>query len=431
MEYIKLFVIILSCTSTALIFENFMSFNFDKRVNGNYNFYFGFCIILNTLINLIGNTNLNYLWSIFYVTFVSLYLYKDKRNNTFIPLFFLFLTIIVEETLVCFFLEWFFIQYSIPLDNFYYIAVFGSNIVLLIFYKPIKLLLSKKVCPLNKNYIFEILLLIISFLVVLCMSLFMKIDLPSQLIIILIFICITIFVFDIYLVFILDRIQTAEKLQEEVKIIKLNNQINEKYYQSKLEQYNQQLKLFHDIKHHLLVLEKLYESNSREKAKQYSTELIKKVSYKSISINNKVMRILINDLIEKCDLNRIAFKYEIDSRIGYEYMSEMDLVTIYSNLFCNALDALQNCDEPHLTLKMRIYNNMVITTISNNYNGNINIRNNHIISTKKDHVGIGIKNICEVITKNGGVYDINYNDEIFTFEVILPLIKEQENGKYL
>lgn len=426
MNFLKLLVIFLSCISTALVFENFMSFNFERKAKGSYKLYFLLCILINVFVNLIGNTYLNYAWSIIYILFISMFLYKGE-NNTFFPIFLLLIIIAVEETLVCYFLEWFFIKNEIPFDNFYYIAVFISNIVLFAFYKPMKIFLSKKKISINKDFIFEEILLFMSFLVIVCLSFFMKMDLPFHLFAILVYICIVILLFDIYMIFIVERINTNNKLQEEVKIMKLNQQISEKYYQSKLDQYNQQAKIFHDIKHHLSVLEKLYESHDNEKAKRYSSELIKNMSYKSVSINNKVIRILINDLIEKCEYKNIRFEYELDSRIEFENIVDLDLVTIYSNLFNNAFEAAQKCSDPYISLKMKIHNAMVITILSNNYIGEINKNKDKILSSKKDHIGLGLENIHEAIDRNNGFYDINYDESNFTFRLILPLSMEKNN----
>lgn len=421
---IKLLIIFLSCLSTALIYENFMSFNFKKRINKAFYVYFAFCIALNVIVNIIGNTYLNYCWSIIYVLFVSLYLYKSDKNNTFLPLFLLFISICVEETIICYFLEWFYVINDIPFDNFYYIAVFCSNIVLILFYKPIKKLLSKKFIKIEGNYIFEFLFIFMSLIGVIMLSLFMKINLPTNLLIVLIMICIIILCFDIYIVFIVEKINENNKLKEEIKLIRLNDELNSKYYQSKLEHYNLQAKLFHDIKHHLFAIESLYENHHNSKAKEYSSKLIEIMSYKSISINSKVMRILINDFIEKCENLKIKLEYSIDSRIEYEGISDIDLVIIYSNLFTNAIEAVEKCKDPFIKFKIIIHNEMIVTILSNNYIGEINVKNNKITTTKKNHIGIGLENIDKIIKKNNGFYDIEHKNNVFTIEIILPLNNE-------
>lgn len=419
--FIKLLVILLSCTSTALIFENFMSFNFQKKMKGNYFLYFGSCVIINSIVNLVGNTYLNYLWSLIYIIFISFFLYKSDDRNTFLPIFILLILIVVEETLVCYFLEYFFNFLSIPFDNFYYIAVFGSNIVLILLYKPIKSLLSSKAINRRSNHnIFEFILLVFSFISIISLSLFMKINLPSYLLVILIMICIMISCFDIYLVFVLDRIDVNNKLKEEIKIMALHNKLNENYYKSKLDQYNQQSKLFHDMKHHLSVIDALYNNDEKEKAKKYTNELIQKMNYNSISISNKVLRILLNDFIDQCKANDVEFKFQIDSRIGYENIKDIDVVAIYSNILSNAFEASLKCDSPFIELKMNIYNDMVITILSNNYSGTINEEANKIISSKKNHIGYGLENATEAIKNYNGIFDINYENNVFTIEIILP-----------
>ena len=423
---IKIIIIFISCLSTAIVYENFMSFNFKKRINKNFYIYFLICILINIIINLIGNTYLNYGWSIVYILFISLYLYKGEKKNTVLPLALLFISICIEETLICYFLEWFYTINDIPFDNFYYIAVFCSNIVLILFYKPIKYILSNKVAHVSGNYIIEFLFIMASLIVIIMLSLFMKIDLPTSLLLVLILVCIVILCFDLYIVFIMEKINENNKLKEEIRYIRLNEELNKRYYESKLEQYNQQAKMFHDIKHHLSTIETLYENNENNKAKEYASKLIENMSYKSISINNKVMRILINDFIEKCEDSNIEFEYSIDSRIEYLGISDMDIVSLYSNLFTNAIEAALKCENPFIKLKMVIHNEMIVTILSNNYIGNITFEKNKILTTKKNHIGIGLENVDKVIKANNGFYDINYKNNIFTFEVILPLNSEEQ-----
>ncbi|MGN1343563.1 MAG: GHKL domain-containing protein, partial [Traorella sp.] len=67
-----------------------------------------------------------------------------------------------------------------------------------------------------------------------------------------------------------------------------------------------------------------------------------------------------------------------------------------------------------------IYNDMVITILSNNYSGTINEEANKIISSKKNHIGYGLENATEAIKNYNGIFDINYENNVFTIEIILP-----------
>lgn len=419
---IRYIVIFLSCASTALIYENFMSYNFNRKQKGTYLGYFGVCVIINCIINLIGNTYLNYLWSLIFIIYISYYLYdSDEKENTFIPLLFLCLILVMEETLVCYFLEWYFTHNQIPFDNFYYIAVFCSNILMLVSYKPIRNLLSKKDRFVRNRNLIETILIFSSFVVVMLLPQFMKQNLSSSHLIILITICVVLLCFDIYLIFVLDKINLNNQLAEELKLMKLQTETNEAIFQSKIQQYNQQAKLFHDIKNHLSVIDSLYSDGNGERARDYTNDLLKIMNNESVSVNNNVLRIMIKDFISNCKENNVEFKYKVDSRIGYENIKDTDIVTIYSNVFDNALNAAKKCENPSISLKIFIHQNMVVTILCNNYVGNIRVEHNKIISNKKNHVGYGIRNVIESINKYNGIYDIDYSNNIFKIQIILPL----------
>ena len=95
----------------------------------------------------------------------------------------------------------------------------------------------------------------------------------------------------------------------------------------------------------------------------------------SVSVNNNVSRIMIKDFISNCKENSVKFEYEIDSRIGYENIKDTDIVTIYSNVFDNALNAAKHCKNPTISLKIFIHQNMIVTILCNNYVGNVKQRN--------------------------------------------------------
>lgn len=421
-QFLKYIVVFLSCATCNYFCFDFMNSNFQKKQKGNYFFYLLIFILCNFITNLFENAFFNYLWSLISVLILSFLLYKSKTKNTFFPLFLFLGFIALNETIVCYFLEFFFNFNNISYDYFYYIAVFCSNVTLLLFYKPVKYFLSdKSIQQVDHINLYDGIILVFSFIIIMLFSFFLKLHLPTYLHFILILICLLIFIFDIYLVIFLDNKIKNKQLEYELNAIKQQRQLDETYYAQKNELYNQQMKLFHDLKKHLSVIEQMYKEGSLNEASNYTNDLMNKMSFSSISVNNKVLRILMNDFIDRCHKNNISLHYQIDSRIAYENINEMDLVTLYSNIMNNAIEASLACSNPNIDIKVFIHRSMVITEIENSYSGKLKVKKGHFYSTKEYHFGYGIANIKEIMDKYDGYYDFIYTDNTFKVTLILPL----------
>lgn len=415
---IKFIVLLISCSTTCFIFENFMSLNFEKKHNGNYLAYFGICVLINVGINFFANTYLNYLWSFIFYLILTTLLYKGVGIYKLTLL--LFILLLILETCIGFFLQIVFVTLDIDIQYLYYISVLCSTILMIIAYNPLQMLLSKSKKGSQIKHVFEYIILIVSFLEILNISRFIRKDLPSSFLYEMIFICIVISLFSIYCVFAIERKNQNVQLKHNLELLKLQQQLSNEYNAEKIKQYEQQMKINHDIKKHIHILEQLYQNNEIDSAKNYSKQLFQSLDFDTVSVGNKALKILITHFIGECKEVNVNFSYSIDTRITFGKIPDTDLITIFSNLFSNALAAAKLCDEPKIELAIFSKNCMIVIRLSNTYCHQLKTSSDSFLSTKPHHAGYGIQNIQEVVDRYEGLYDNHIENNIFTAQICLP-----------
>lgn len=268
---------------------------------------------------------------------------------------------------------------------------------------------------------FEGLIMIsMSFFVIFFLTLFSRLELSNNYVILLVIINIIILSYVIYNVFILERIDQREKLKQELNMLQLQQDLNQKRYQEKLEQYYKQQKIIHDVKKHLNAIESLYESGEFTKGREYANQLNQQITYSNNNIQNSVLYQLFKDFEVKCKSTNIELKYQFKVPLTLNGINDFDVITIFSNMFDNALEATVLCENPIIEMRSYHSNNMITFEIKNKYKTKVLKKENSILSSKKNHKGLGIKNIQETIEKNHGFVDFSYDDQWFKIMILLP-----------
>lgn len=417
---IQIIFLLSSCTTIVLLFFNFMDINFQKKQDGNYHLYSFILILINTFINTFSSVYLNYTWSVFFYYVLVIFLYKGK--NIYIVTFLLFVIELILEYILFFSLEIVYHFFLLSTEGLYYIGSLITSIALILIYKPIWILLTrKKISTSHKQNLIEYIILLISFFEVLTLSLFISKDLPMRILFVLILVCVSNLLLDIYMVFILDKKNTNIQLKHELAMMQMQQELNENYYKSKFEQYDKQMKLLHDMKKHILTLQSLYQAGEIEKAQTYTKEIFDYTNTDSVCIGNKVLKILVTQFIDECNAAKIIFTYKVDPRITLDNLTDMEIITVYSNLFSNALTAASKVSDSKIELNMFIHQAMVITQLKNPYCENLIIKDGKFMSTKPNHRAYGLRNVIDVIEKHDGLFNISTDNNEFFVQICLEL----------
>lgn len=227
---------------------------------------------------------------------------------------------------------------------------------------------------------------------------------------------------DTVIYYYLNFVGLSYKMEKEM--IEANKQIEIKniYYTNLKRNYEENRKIIHDFKNHLQILEYTYEHNF-QKAQKIKEEIIKKLDNNKMKYqsSSEILDIILMDKEKESEKNQIQFDFKMEI-VDLSFISDMDIITIFGNLFDNAIEANEN-DEKNKYISTIIYqiNETLIIRMENSCINLLKQTLNKIESTKANHKGIGIRNVKDTIEKYDGVFDINIHDNKCILIISIPL----------
>lgn len=232
----------------------------------------------------------------------------------------------------------------------------------------------------------------------------------STTIVCILYIFASVFMF-IYYQMLANKDKKINELESEKRLYNLNNT-----YLEILEHQNDELQmLFHDTKHHYLVLNNF---ENIEDVKAYISKIYPELESKnSIKISsNKILDLILNKYIVLCKQKNIKFNYEVQTA-NLDYIADSELSVILNNLLDNAVEAALKSNEKQIEFSLRHINNMDLLSVSNSCDVSPKHHNGQLITTKFDtgNHGFGTRIIKKHAKKNNGKYEWFYDGEEHRF----------------
>lgn len=169
----------------------------------------------------------------------------------------------------------------------------------------------------------------------------------------------------------------------------------------------------HDFRHQIRELGK--QQNINEEAIANINKLIN-IYDRSIKTENEALNVILTEKSLKCAKHNIKFSCLVDGTI-LDFISEEDIYSLFGNILDNAIDALVSTTikDKEIVLKVKKTGNMITISEKNAYEGNLNIQNGVIRSSKADltHHGYGLKSIKMVAEKYNGTMEIDHSNNVF------------------
>lgn len=227
-------------------------------------------------------------------------------------------------------------------------------------------------------------------------------------------------------------INIANKLTKE-KIINFEHRVEVEYTKTLNKKIDTLHKLRHDLKDQFIMIDYYLNTNEYEKLKDYVSKLQYSISNEtmidipkhgdlSAFINSKVAIAYENKIKTDidCNLSELKEPLKIDS---------VDMVSLISNLFNNAIQALKQVDlnKRELRCSIKYKNDFLLIDMVNRYNPEmIEFKNGRLKTTKKDfhNHGYGIQIIRDIVHTYDGVYDCGIEDDFLKTSITLHNKKE-------
>lgn len=191
------------------------------------------------------------------------------------------------------------------------------------------------------------------------------------------------------------------------------------YYEDKRKAEEAVRRLYHDMKNHLLLLEKQDSPETRQMAADLRRQIADYEDY--IHTGNDFLDIIIRDKARQAKEDKVDFSAVIHFEQG-GFLEPIDISTIFGNALDNALEAsLKLPPEQRLvTVKAECVRDMLSVVVENNC---LPGEAGYEKTSKEDKFlhGFGIRNIKQAVEKYSGQCLIRQGNECFQLKILLPL----------
>ena len=179
----------------------------------------------------------------------------------------------------------------------------------------------------------------------------------------------------------------------------------------------------HDEKHMLLYLQECLRQNEVEEAKRflnsYQQNLNRNGGCSWSGIAN--LDFLLN--IKKPQMDRAAISFHLDCQMERILLEETDFVVVLGNLFDNAIEAAEKCEEGQreISLQLKNRNEMFYLVMRNSCKSQPRQKGSRFLTTKKnsDDHGWGIESVKHVVEKYQGSISFQYMDNYFEVKIMI------------
>lgn len=218
------------------------------------------------------------------------------------------------------------------------------------------------------------------------------------------------------------KLAVNTKLELDVMENLLNKQY-EQYHMSQdsIDIINQK---YHDLKNQINAIRAEKDITVRER---YLEDLENSIKYyeAQYKTGNEVLDTLLTSKLITCLNNDINITCIANGKL-LDFISTMDLCSIFGNALDNAIESVLKIDDHEKRLiKIAVFaqNELLLIRIENFFLNPLEIYNGNFLTTKKDnrYHGYGLKSIKNIIGKYGGSVSIKTDNNWFRLVILIPI----------
>lgn len=179
----------------------------------------------------------------------------------------------------------------------------------------------------------------------------------------------------------------------------------------------------HDLRHHMQYLSSCIDNGRYQQAQEYIHEICSGIEENKITVfcQNEVANLIISSFAGRA--KDFGIPIEVRAEISQSIpVSESDLCVLLCNSLENALHACQKQKEKGLsgTIQVSMYEkkSKIFLQIINSCDTNILFDHGIPVTAEAGH-GLGVRSICAIVERYGGIYDFSVKDDRFILSVSL------------
>ena len=230
---------------------------------------------------------------------------------------------------------------------------------------------------------------------------------------------------NVLVVFYMRNMSEKNTLLREKRMFEIDAKGQQTMYRSLEENIRLQRSVSHDFKNHLSYIQILLDRGDYEGASEYLKKINGEVDrgLDIIDTHNPIINTIVNAKYYEAKNAGAVVVCKIND-LSEVRLEETDLIVLLSNLFNNAVEAIERCaGEKVLRFKIVSEHGALTLSMQNSYEGEIEKNGESYVTTKaqnKELHGIGIKNIIRIVDKYHGIYQFQHSDREFRVVVMIP-----------
>lgn len=179
----------------------------------------------------------------------------------------------------------------------------------------------------------------------------------------------------------------------------------------------------HDLRHHMLFLSSCIENGRYGQAQEYIHEICSGIEENQITVycQNEVANLIISSYAGRAKDSGISF--EVRAGIPHSIpVSESDLCVLLCNSLENAMHACQKQKEKGVSAAIQVFmgekKGQILLQIVNSCDAGVVFFQGLPVTAEAGH-GLGVRSICAIAERYGGIYDFSVKDGQFIMSVSL------------
>lgn len=178
----------------------------------------------------------------------------------------------------------------------------------------------------------------------------------------------------------------------------------------------------HDLRHQLMVIQSLANSNNSE-LKNYVQSLIDKLPPGiHLYCENPTVNAILSHYDAICAQEKITFTTKVVVPT-HNKIKDHELCSIFGNLLENAVEACRRMEEGprFIILKSGLQYDTLTITMDNSFNGKVKQENGKYYSSKRNAWGVGLSSIQAIAKSHQGNAFFSHNEQIFFSSVYFQI----------
>lgn len=230
---------------------------------------------------------------------------------------------------------------------------------------------------------------------------------------------------NIYFLYLFRYFFRASKLEQEMKLTQVQNELQYRHYEELEQKYRESRKVLHDMKNHLQAVEQLYEGENKEAGDNYVRNLYHMINIlgEKYYSSNRMLNIILNEKLSQAQKLGIKVSAEVGDA-DFSDIQDIDITTIFANLLDNALEAAVSAADPWMELNIDIVQDFRVIRIRNSRgvkpDSPAQDSNELPLHTSLGHMGLGLDNVRQTLEKYHGSLEQTETEKEYCINIMIP-----------